>query len=514
MRTVKYTLAACLLLALASCYKDYSTEATIVIPDIVVTGMPETLDVVYGEQIDISVNAYMGEKKGDDFTYLWEIDLSANKSKDRVELGDESSLSYTVSNTPSNTPYLLSLRVTDKETGLQTMKSCFLHVSSSLGEGLLVAYKLPDGKGYEFDIIADPALTYGFSGSSRITRGLYSLANGAPYPERITCVLQTVDTQNGVYDSHRILAGSENHVFAIDPLTFEVREQDAQLFNSTTMTRFGPSTMFNSCGMASFMFIDENSYSHICSIDNVYAKMPNSTDNPLRCRPTSVGFAALDQGIVCVFNDSDGIYETRLLNLMGGGYSKIDISGQLDFPIAGASSIMGGCLKGMRPAFLVKDATGAYHVAIVQPGTQKETVSSVTVEGENLDNLVTAAFCDNGDLLYYATAHELYAVVISGNTALTRKLSWKPESDGERITAIKQYTQAWYGTGQISPSSYGYVLPTHRSMLLITTYNNSTGEGKIYLRGFNVSTGMFTFNGNYGSFGGFGEIAAIAPTIR
>ena len=484
------------------------------IPDIVVTGLPETMDVVYGEEITLSVNAYMGEKRGNDFTYLWEIDLSANRPEDRVEIGNESTLVYKVANTPTTHPYLLNVRVTDPETGLQAFRSCMLRVSSSLGEGLLVAYLLPDGKSSEFDIIAAPAITYGYEGSGRVTKGLFSLANGTHYPERINCILHTVESSGSVYNVNRILAGSTNHVFAIDPLSFEMGEQDGQLFNSKTIEKFGPSILFNAGGYASFMFIDSQPYSHLCNIDNVFAKMPLSLENPLRCYPHNVGYANLDQGLICVYNDSDGIYEVRAFQLMGGGFSKIDLTGMLGFPMDGSKCIKGGCLRGMRPAFFVKAKDDTYHIAVVVPGNNGESAFSVPVEGENLDNLVAATFCDNGDLFYYTTERDIYATIISGNTTVVRKLSWKPDGEGERITDIRQYTQAWYGTCQLSAPEYGYVLPTHRSLLIITTHNDSTGEGKIYLRGFNVSTGLFTFNGNYGTFGEFGEITAIASTLR
>ena len=515
MRLKRYLLPALLSLVLSSCYKDLSTEATIIIPDIVITGVPSTLDIIYGEQITIPAKAYMGEKSGSDFTYLWEIDVIANRM-DRVVIGEESTLIYTVANSPSNYPYLLTLRVTDPETGLQAISSCFMTVRSSLGEGLLVGYTLPDGQSSEFDIVASPAVTYGYEGAARVNRRLYSRANGgSPYPEKLTGILATAETAGtGVYSIRRILVGSTNHVFAIDPLTFEMGEKDGQLFTSTRVEKFGPSKMFNSSGYASFMFIDGDSYAHLCNIDNLFAKMPTSMENPLRCYAHNVGFAPPDQGLTCIFKDGEGIYFVRGYNLMGAGFSKLDTSGMLDFPLEGSKCIQGGCLRGMRPAFLVKDRDGAYHIVAVVSGASQDTAYSVLLEGDNMENYVAGAFCDNGDLFYYATAHEIYSTIISGNTSVVRKLSWEPDSAAERITGIQQYWQGWYGTCQMNAANYGFVLPTHRNMLIITTYNDSTGEGKIYLRGFNASTGLFTFNGDYGTFSGFGEITAIAPTLR
>ena len=510
-------LLAGLLLMAASCFKDQSTEATLSLPDIVVTGLEPTLDVVYGQEVSVSVKAYMGTKTTPDFEYLWEIDLHANKPKDRIELGTEPSLNFKVANTPSSQPYMLSVTVRDPETGLCGIRSCFLHVSSSLGEGLLVAYTRPDGLTSEFDIVASSAITYGFTAEARTTRGLFSLANdGQPFPEKVTALVQTSDTQGAVYDSHRILVGSENHITAIDPLTFKTLEKDSQLFSSTTITEFGPVTaLFNCGGYTSYMFVNGVGYGHPCSIDNVYAKLNAPSDKNVRFTPTNVGYAALDQGRFVLFNPNDGFYQILAYQIMSG-LQRVTMASPLDFSYDGAQCLMGGCLRGMRPAFLIKDQGGVPHVVVMEPSNTAapDSFYSYPFEGEEIDKAVSIAFCDNGDLFYYATADALYATIISGNTTQVRKLSWKPDNEGERITHIQQYRQAWYGTGQIYPSDYGFTLPTHRAMLIITTYNDKTGEGKFYLRGFNVSTGMFTFSGNYGSFGGFGEITAIAPTLR
>ena len=82
------------------------------------------------------------------------------------------------------------------------------------------------------------------------------------------------------------------------------------------------------------------------------------------------------------------------------------------------------------------------------------------------------------------------------------------------LARIRQYTQAWYGTHQYGPTDYPFTLPTNRSQLIITTHNDKTGEGKVYLRGFSVSTGLFTFTGDGGTFSGFGEITAMCTTLR
>ena len=516
MKKTIYIILAAFSLLLMSCYKDLSTTADKIIPDIVITGFPDELNVVYGEEITLQVKAYMGAKTGDQLEYLWEVDIIANDGNPRAEIGTGSTLVYKVNNTPSVRGYLLNVRVTDPETGLQAVRGCWMYVGSSLGEGLLVGYTRPDGTTSEFDIIASPALSYGYTGSSRITRGLFELANGEPFPEKLTCMLHTLESDNAVYNLSRILVGSQNHITAIDPLTFKTREKDAQLFSTKNVTEFGPSILFNWGGYVSSMFINGKSFNHPCNIDNVYAKMPESLDNPLTFTPYNLGYSSLDQGLATIFNEADGhFYSMTVLQVMGGGMSLVDDSkGALTFPTDNAKCLMGGGLKGMRTAFLLKDKNGAYHIVMLEKTNTGVDLSCVDFDGEKIEDAVSIAFCDNGDLLFYATDDTIYSTIISGNITQNRQLSWKAASSDERITRIFQYRQAWYGTGQQDQQDYKFVLPTHRSMLVIVTQNVVTGEGKVYLRGFNVSTGMFTFNGDYGSFGGFGEITAIAPTMK
>ncbi len=65
MKKVTHIIVSLFCLVFVSCYKDLSTEADKIIPDIIITGLPEELNVVYGEEITLSVKAYVGVKTGD-----------------------------------------------------------------------------------------------------------------------------------------------------------------------------------------------------------------------------------------------------------------------------------------------------------------------------------------------------------------------------------------------------------------------------------------------------------------
>ena len=104
-------------------------------------------------------------------------------------------------------------------------------------------------------------------------------------------------------------------------------------------------------------------------------------------------------------------------------------------------------------------------------------------------------------------------VTIMGGSPVYREINWKPDTGGEIITGIKFYTQGWYGTHGFNYNTYDFPIATNRMQIMIFTYDEASGEGKIYLRPFNVSTGLFTFKDN-GVYGGFGRITAVATTFK
>ena len=123
------------------------------------------------------------------------------------------------------------------------------------------------------------------------------------------------------------------------------------------------------------------------------------------------------------------------------------------------------------------------------------------------------AFCDNADILFMASGSKIASIAVIGGSPVFREINWSPDSKNEVITGIKFYTQGWYGTHGFDYNSYSFPLATNRMQVVIITHNEKTGEGKIYLRPFNVSTGLFTYKDN-GVYGGFGRITAITTTFK
>ena len=73
---------------LSSCYKDLSTEAGETIPEIEITGVNEEMDIVWGQELKITPEVRQEGRSDDDFTFLWEIDLTAGNPSNRIEISE------------------------------------------------------------------------------------------------------------------------------------------------------------------------------------------------------------------------------------------------------------------------------------------------------------------------------------------------------------------------------------------------------------------------------------------
>lgn len=500
----------------ASCFADLSTVADHEIPDIVIEGLEPELRVLYGETVHVEVSVSQKGRSAADFDIRWSVDLTAGKIKDRIEICEGPVLDYKVSNTPSDRPYALRVDVTDKQTGLVQVAWSRLYVSTSLGEGILVAYTNDGGKTTEFDIIRNQYITYAYEGDeTQITRALYSLANEESLEEKVICMAPVVDTDMETLNETRILLGTSDHLISIDPLTFKEMSRDATLFQSANQTSYETTALFNFGSYQAGAIVGGYLYVIPTILDRVFGQTAFSLQPKNIFNTRNVAYAAYQGGHLAVF---DEVHE-RFFYVIGNfahNASFEELSPEkLSFSLSGCSAVAAGETKGKNLAFIVKDPTGVNHLCVVDVSGSNPAISStdVIVDGERFEEAVSIAFCDNADIFYYATPDALYATLFAIGRISTRKVNWTPDSPDEKITSVRQYTQAFKGTQNLDPSSYPYILPTHRLQMIITTYNDKTGEGKIYLRPFNVSTGLFTSKNN-GTYGGFGEITALCPTFR
>jgi len=496
-----------------SCYKDLSTEAYRELPDIEIRGVPDTLETFYGENIALRAIVTLGGEEYDGFEYEWAIDLRPHYNKDRISLSETPEVSYRVANQPSEAPYCLSFTASDPESGLSRTVFCHVFVRSSLGEGILVAHTRDGGVSSDFDLLACKAVTYGYTSDvPRYTRNIFQLANGQPLDGKVNAVLPVVRSDGAVYNETLILVGTDEHLLALDPLTFKVAKQDGALFNGFKEPKFEVHNLINYGQVMTAAQINSKLWLNICHTNNIfniagYSGIPSDVFTP-----NNVGYSfAVQQSDVAFFHEAQGKFYYMHAQFSGYGSFAL-VTDQLNANLAGGKSLWAGAGKEGRCAFLIEAADGNHHVVYLHP-SDKEMIHYPLDASQWLPGAKYFAFCDNSDIVFMATDSKVASVTVIGGSPVYREINWKPENKAEIITGIKFYTQGWYGTHGFDYNSYTFPLATNRMQIMILTYNEGTGEGKIYLKPFNVSTGLFTFKDN-GVYGGFGRISATASTFR
>lgn len=496
-----------------SCCKDLSTEAARPFPDIVIEGDGETLNAVYGSVLSIEPDIRQEGYTEEDFSYLWEVDLIAQKAANRIEIANTRKLEYRIGQTPSNDPYALTLTVTNKVLGYSCVACWNLYVTNSIGEGLLVAHTRDGGLSSDLDFFATGPVTYGYTGvEPAYIRNLYSFANeGKPIEGTVNQMTPVVSTTPGrVYGNRHIVIGTDSAIISLDPLTYREDRRNATLFNFYEQEGFATQAVFNFCSGVSGAVVENRLYSMLCNNESVYNKVALNTAPDNFFYKENTASVRKDQSRVCAFNAHDGtFYQVHgWISVMS---SLTPLNVYPSFDTQGAVAVGTGGMYDLTLGYVIKDAKGRHHLCIVNVNANK--IDDYPLDAPHIDRAVDFAFLDNANIVYYATEDKIYVITVSGDRILVSALSWEPEASGERITSIDQYVQAWYGTQQIGINDYAFTLPANRMQLIITTYNDSTGEGKVYLRPFNINTGKFTFSSN-GTYSGFGRITAICPTLR
>lgn len=500
-------------LALSSCYEDLSTEAAFKIPEINIFSENDILNVAYGHELVVDPVVEQEGRSEDDFEYLWEMDLTLGSKDNRIELGTEKHLVYKVSNSPSDKPYTLTLTVTDKQTGLAKMASWEVYVSSSLGEGILVAVTGDGGRTSDLTLLASKPVTYGYaSDSPLITEELYSFANGHPIEGRVNALVSSVVTDGATFNTTRVMVGTDEHLIAIDPISYKETERDASLFNGQ-QTEFNTSMLFNFGDYATAAIIAGRFYCCIGNIDRAYSRVPVSSKREDIFYGYNMAFEKPDQGKVLVYNPEDLHFHWASILSVMGGMSSIEEPG-IYYSLEGAVPVAGGCMKDSYLSILLKLTDGTYHLVSFELSVINPVARDIVLTGmDDVENALGFAFCDNANVFYYYTESKIHTVIVSGSTCSVKTLSWKPDGAGEKITAVTQYEQAWYGTSQNSFNAYPFVLDYHRTQILVTTYDKELNQSKVYIRPFSTSTGLFLMKDN-GSFTVPGQITALTTTPR
>lgn len=498
---------------LASCYDDKTTYDVDKLPEVMIdtTGIGKDLTVIQFERLQVTPSITKSGKKSEDLTYLWCVSTEPLYHSSYTELSDQMNLDEIIKLVPSSSPYLLWLTVTDQKTGVQYLMSWRLYVYSGLGEGLVVA-DTRDGITSDLHLIVGKQFTDKYSGADVVKRNLYSLANNS----RIDGVVNMM-CYNVMAKVKNLYAAGDKTFMTVSPIDYTLLAKNEDMFFEAPGT-INIRTM-SQANVAQAIVQDNKAWLLSASMGDV------KFGTPIR------GNYFVDYDVAYSHNPGSGSLEAAFYDSRNSKFWKISTvwnAASATISSFSADAFDPNAVAGMEckksefayegnAYFLLRDkATGAYSIYVFDGQVAAPKTVYRLPANNTLDRAVSYVFCQNQNVMYYATSTEIYAVILAGSVAtIESRYSLDPLTRlGEQITGLSMYRQAWYLLDEGTDDADGWPLvpiATNNLQLLMTTYNEGSGEGKVNtLPILNLGIGTLD-KANLKEYKGFNRITCVAP---
>ncbi len=490
MRKYLYLLLAISVMAV-SCYKDNSTLDTNPLPDIKISIDGIDKGIVIGMLNDLILSPSI--KAGDvDITsgleYEWILNQNPkefNYPNDFDVISTEKDLNYQVTQMINKDPYILSLRVTDKSTGFVYSEYWELTVSSTYGEGILVAYE--EGGAHELGLIMDKDISYQFSApEASIRTGLYEAGNGSKLSSKIKSLTYAYHVNNNVTwiateDGDLLCLNNDGY----NPLDKEMIFQPESFHVNGYYNAEAKIVAYSNDGIYSMIKnVDDRPTSSMYTFDSADMKPSNdiisSNSNSSAVAPHMAWYNETDGAFYGIGFSWHPMFEIKGKLAANSNPEVFDRSN-----LPGQEAIAGGVsYNSASHSFLLKDKTsGAYTVYSFTSDPCIANIASKIPESAKsiIDNAVDIFFMYDYAIMYVATETDVYAINYSSSNAVFNDSPQFSAPSGEKIAVAKLYQQGNYannaGIFDYDDQSGKQEL-NNRAIYLAT---NKGDEGKVYV---------------------------------
>lgn len=527
-----YTLGLAVLCGLfSSCYEDLSTGATSKIGEVVIdtTGVGHVnangiLEVAQGGTLSLNPVVTQTGDASPNLTYEWRLALTSSVFNDEFTvISTEKDLSAPINKRPGNDPYYLWYVVTDKTTGLQYSISWKLMITSSAGDGLLVA-DTQDELTSDVSLIRAKCLSSNYNDAVLYKRNGYSSMSGSKMTGLINQLFYGKVTVSQT-ETYRVYTLTDNAMVALDPQTYEVSKPYSKLFLSAPSSsapkviQNGVNDMFYVDGTDIYTIYQGNS----ANIDQFgvsinYSK-PGSTVAKNIPNKYMVAFASGSYPIATFYDQTLGKFTSvfgfaNTFSLAGVKGNATALNAYDPTLLPNMEAIGSGPATNARHLHILKDKTTndiAFYTMEsgydAVTGSYTQSVSKFTTAScPDIASAFGFETCENRDVVYYATPSAVYGAFISGTSA-SGTARFTPPS-GEKVTCIKLFREAWYLLNTTDETKTA--MAENSNQLLVATYNSSTKEGKIYALPITNISGALGTPTTDKTFSGFGRITAMA----
>ena len=519
MRRISLFLLLYMAFAIMSCYEDNSAKDFKIVKPIVIEfgGVGTSVKIFQFDTLEINPIIYKNGVSDENLTYEWKI--QGNEYPETV-LSNKMTFRESISAAPNSTAYDLILTVTDKTTDIQEFSRISVTVESSLGEGLLVA-DTRDGKTGDVSLIMSMNFTRGLlEKNTKFYRNIYSSVNQHNLNGLVKDMQSLVKS-----DSRTLTILTESDIYRVDPFVFADWEMNNDLFFVPIEGEMHPEGMMvKDYGGMEYLKVDGKSYPRNSSWGNLYYNfymfMPDLADynisQMLICGTyyyaTPYAFDENKGQFVQVNSYSDGFLQFR--EQKAGLLFDVNNIGPYD------AIYMGEGENTQLMTVFKSEQGNDYWLAAMQTkeednGTNLPTGRYVLTNCPGINEAVGFAASPLSNDFYYATKDQIYTIALGNSQDVTAESRYivDKERDGE-ITSMTMW-RGEYGRMNVSSESSSTGITTQNAqyrMLIITTYNESTEEGKeITIPIVKLRSGTLEPNRDvHGRYEGFGRITKVA----
>jgi hypothetical protein len=496
----------------SACRKDDSSFATDKLPDLSFGYEPGEALTVYQFntlQLDPKIN-YDGADKSK-YTYTWMINPDPRDST-FITIGDSELLEYEVSFTPNTGNYYhtLKLYVTNIDNNLQAIHYWRLTVLNNIGEGLVIA-TTSDNTTTDFSHIMSPEVTTDYSEVS-IKKNILSGVNGSGI-DGLVHDLYFANVRGG----NRVYALTSNNMYAYNTLNYSyVGDKDA-LFVTPPAT-LNPSSFYYCYQNDVYVGNDKIHYGWFATAAKigVQALYANPVPGIIALNPNSGNTGTYEPAFRIHYYDEVNekfayIHGPFAFNDKTQNFSpNEEYNGVNAGNYPGKVNVAAGISVDRGFLHLLKDKTTGVHELLVfdggtniygQPYIAPKAIKKIDLSGApDIANATRFVMLDDQNVMFYATANKIYAVIFAGATAIVEERYTVPAE--ESITTLDIYRQHGY------PNLASYI-STNNKQLILSTYNGT--EGRIRLLPL-INLGAGNINtAEIKTFNGFDKVLAIVP---
>lgn len=520
MKRTKIILLLTLLFVVTGCYKDHSSTDFEVIHPIKIDmgGAPTTYTVLQYDRLVIEPIIYKNGVADNDMLYEWKVQGNGMPA---TVIGNRMKLDCEVLLPPNNMPYDVRLTVTDKTTTIQAIMKFGLTVSSKIGEGLLVAHTADD---LTTDISHISSMNFSMNvteAKERIFNNHYSTMNNRRVDGLVTTMQSLVKS-----DSRTLTMLTAENLYRIDPFDFLYWQKDNDIFYVPYERMLPKSICKNHTSAIEYLNIDGKLFSRSSSMGNYFYTytlfLPDNSDYSVS-KFTTVGsrwntsrpyaYDELKNRFILVANSDNGLLTFTKQN--SGLLFDVNEIGALDALYMGEG-------EGTTLVTVLKaEKTPNYYIYCMQTKIA-DNGGNLPVGKYDISNCPDIrkatgfAVSPLSHDFYYSTDKKIYTLALDGEAVDAKeRFSIDPNNSDEKITSM----MLWRGTSHYimitdinNPMGNLVRSSNENKMLVLTTYNESTKEGKVVclpiirLRDGTIDENRLTHK----EYKGFGRITCIA----